>query len=189
MSWLKGLLQADKNIFVYFQQHAHSTVADAIMPYLRNSNTWFPLYIFLLVVVLLNGNKNKYYWLLFAIVVVVAANFVSSDLIKKNIFRVRPCNDFNVMRFIPDLLGYKPQNSSFTSSHACNHFAMAAFFHFTLKSILPATKWFFVWAVAICIAQVYVGVHYPLDVFCGAVVGFCIGFGLSKQFNKRFLSV
>jgi undecaprenyl-diphosphatase len=43
---------------------------------------------------------------------------------------------------------------------------------------------FFVWALLICYAQVYVGVHYPLDVIGGGVLGIIIG-TLSAGFFQR----
>jgi undecaprenyl-diphosphatase len=88
------------------------------------------------------------------------------------------------------LLSYKPQSSSFTSSHATNHFALAAFFYFTLKKYF--NKWgllFFCWAFMICYAQVYVGVHYPFDVICGGIIGFSIGYGFARFFNLKFQQV
>ena len=42
------------------------------------------------------------------------------------------------------------------------------------------------WAAAIAYAQVYVGVHYPLDVFCGALLGLAFGITTGTIFNKRF---
>ena len=35
-----------------------------------------------------------------------------------------------------------------------------------------------VWAVVICIAQVYVGLHYPLDVMGGGLLGGLIGLSM-----------
>jgi undecaprenyl-diphosphatase len=50
-------------------------------------------------------------------------------------------------------------------------------------------KWAWVgllWAAAIAYAQVYVGVHYPLDVICGALLGMAFGITVGTFFNKRF---
>ncbi|WP_371304161.1 phosphatase PAP2 family protein [Citrobacter freundii] len=41
------------------------------------------------------------------------------------------------------------------------------------------------WAASIAYGQVYVGVHYPLDIFCGALIGTFIGFITANYFNKR----
>lgn len=76
-------------------------------------------------------------------------------------------------------------SSSFISSHATTHFGIAMFIYATLRDFAP--YWmplFFAWAAIIAYAQVYVGVHFPIDIFCGALVGCLIGFLISRLFNK-----
>jgi undecaprenyl-diphosphatase len=49
-----------------------------------------------------------------------------------------------------------------------------------------AWRWIlFAWAFAISYAQVYVGVHFPLDIACGALLGCAIGMGTAWTFNKK----
>ena len=62
---------------------------------------------------------------------------------------------------------------------------MAIYLYLTLKNVLG--KWtglFFVWAAAICYAQMYIGVHYPFDIICGAVIGCMAGYTTATVFNK-----
>ena len=90
--------------------------------------------------------------------------------------RVRPCNDPEMASQLQMLAGYCGGNGSFTSSHAANHFGMAVFLFLTARHILG--KWsllFFAWAFIVCYAQVYVGVHFPLDVIGGALLGSILG--------------
>jgi undecaprenyl-diphosphatase len=112
---------------------------------------------------------------------------ISSDLIKENFFRIRPSNDPELISSARVLLSYRPQSSSFTSSHAFNHFALAAYFYFTLhKDLGKWTGLFFFWAFIIIYAQVYVGVHFPLDVITGGLIGFLFGYLSSRSFNKTY---
>ena len=100
--------------------------------------------------------------------------------------RARPCRHPEIADHIRFLVNYCPQSSSFTSSHAANHFGMATFIYFTLRSY--TNKWLtliFLWAAMIAYAQVYVGVHFPLDVTSGAVLGIFIGYLMSVIFNKK----
>jgi undecaprenyl-diphosphatase len=82
------------------------------------------------------------------------------------------------------LAKYCGSNPSFTSSHALNHFAFAAF---VVSSFKGVSKWIyllFVWAAIISYSQVYVGVHYPSDVIAGGLLGTLlggIGYGITKQ--------
>lgn len=74
---------------------------------------------------------------------------------------------------------------SFTSSHATNHFGAGVFFFITLKPYLKNGAYlFFVWAALISYAQIYVGVHYPLDIICGALIGSMIGLFTAKLYEK-----
>ena len=181
------IIQADRALFGYINDHFHTNFFDTLMPVIRNSITWIPLYIFLLIFVLLNFKKHNWQWIAFAVIMVVFANFVSSNLIKEHIMRLRPCNDPSFASRIHFLLSYRPQSSGFTSSHAVNHFAMAAFFFFTLKKYIGKTAWLlFLWAALICYAQVYVAVHFPLDVASGAVLGFVFGYLFAKLYNRNY---
>ncbi|MBT5990208.1 MAG: phosphatase PAP2 family protein, partial [Bacteroidetes bacterium] len=68
---------------------------------------------------------------------------------------------------------------SFPSSHATNHFAVAVYlttlFYSKWKWILPLS---ILWAFSISYSQIYVGVHYPVDVVTGALLGTSIGLGV-----------
>jgi undecaprenyl-diphosphatase len=72
----------------------------------------------------------------------------------------------------------------FVSSHAANTFALSFFLIQILgKKIKYLTIGMIVWASVVSYTRIYLGVHYPLDVLCGAVVGALVGFGIGKLFN------
>jgi len=160
---------------------------DFLMPWLRNATAWVPLYFFLGLFLLANYKKTGWWCIIFAAATVILTNYVSSNLIKENIPRLRPCNNPDLASWLRVLVPYRPQSSSFVSSHAANHFSMATFLYIALKDEIG--KWaylFFFWAASICYAQMYVGVHYPIDVASGALVGFIIGYLAGTLFNKKF---
>lgn len=187
MSFLESLLALDKKLFLIINNDLTSDFLNTILPFTRNSITWIPLYLFLFIYILSNFKKTGLMWILIAAATAASTDIVSSLIIKENIFRLRPCQDPSMVGHVHFLLQYCPQSSSFTSSHATTHFGLAMFFYKTLKQ--QAGKWsalFFLWATAIAYAQVYVGVHYPLDVFCGAIIGSLIGFYSSIIFKNNF---
>lgn len=184
---MDDLLRFDHYIFYLINEKWHNAFFDWLMPIVRTAQVWAPLYLFLLVFVIANFGKKSIWWIVFVSLLAMLSDFVSSDIIKENIIRLRPCRNPYLIPEARFLLSYCPKSSSFTSSHAVNHFALATFFYFTLKPYIHRwAKLFFVWAGIIIYAQVYVGVHYPFDVSAGALIGFTLGYFASKTFNKQY---
>jgi len=74
---------------------------------------------------------------------------------------------------------------SFPSSHAVNHAGLAVFLWLFFRK--PKKSWpylFLFWAFAIGYSQVYVGVHYPMDVIAGFMIGGVIGTGIFALFRN-----
>ncbi|MFM6924534.1 MAG: phosphatase PAP2 family protein [Ferruginibacter sp.] len=184
---MEQLLAYDRHLFKIINNQWSNPFFDWLMPWLRNAEMWYPLYLFLVLLMVTNFKKTGWWWVLLAVGTIIISDFVSSSIIKQNIIRLRPCNEPAIASWVHVLVGYRPQSSSFTSSHAATHFAMAMFFYLTLGK--QFNKWpviFFFWAFGISYAQVYVGVHYPLDVFCGGLIGILIGYLSGKSFNKNY---
>lgn len=181
------LLSWDHSLLRVINEQGRNPFFDWLMPWLRNAPAWAPLYLFLAVFVGMNFRKTGWWWILFFLCTVLVTDFISSTLIKEHFLRVRPCNNPQLASWLNVMVAYRPQSSSFTSSHAANHFGLAAFFYITLRKRF--SEWpflFFIWAALICYAQVYVGVHYPLDVAAGSVIGLVIGYLSGRIFNKRY---
>ncbi len=188
---LELLIEWDQWLFGLLNGHWHNSLLDVIVPYWRAKETWIPLYLILL---LLIGKDRgfKTIWVLLVIGLTIAlADQVSSEWIKKTIERPRPCSPHGLatVRLLVEHCG---SGFSFTSSHATNHFALAMqlFLIFRLTWNKIYFLLLFLWAGLIAYGQVYVGVHYPLDVFSGAILGcvlawllhrFCAWLGLIKK--------
>ena len=177
----------DRWAFIQVNHNLNNPFFDGLMPLVRNSYFWIPLYFFLVLFATINFKNRGWWWLLFFICTVSVTDLISSRLIKESIERLRPCMDPEFSSHVRLLLDRCSGGYSFTSSHAANHFGLAAFFFVTTKFLLKQWAWLaFLWAAIICFAQVYVGVHYPLDVIGGAVVGLSIGLVAGHYFNKRY---
>lgn len=181
-----AILKLDYQAFYKVNEQWHNSFFDTLLPYIREPFVWIPFYFFLLLFGLINFKLRGVYWIMFFILTAMISDFTSSTLIKENFSRLRPCRDPFLADQVRFLVSYCPQSSSFTSSHAVNHFAVAMFIFTTFKKSLSRKwAWVFLWAFAICYAQVYVGVHFPLDVICGAIVGIIIGYIPAKIFNTK----
>src|SRR6478672_5011305 len=93
------ILEADKHLFTIINGQWHNRFLDWIMPYMRQSEVWLPLYLFLLVFVLFNVKKSGWF-ILFCICGVALTDILSSQIIKGNIDRIRPCHDPEVAPYI-----------------------------------------------------------------------------------------
>ncbi|RYE21959.1 MAG: phosphatase PAP2 family protein [Sphingobacteriales bacterium] len=178
------LLQFDRHLFYLINHGLSNGFFDWLMPYMRNPRFWIPLYIFIIAFCVYKFKKTGVIIVLMLAATAGVTDFTSANIIKPTIKRVRPCRDAitsqtDIQR-VPCGTGY-----SFPSTHAADHFAMAAFF-----SLLFCRRWKWIWYVAmfwagiISFAQVYVSVHYPIDVLGGALYGMLVGFAMALLFKK-----
>lgn len=184
---LHWLLQWDTGLFLKVNTQWTSPLLDNIFPWWREANTWIPFYLFLVVFALMNFGKKAGWWILAAVVTLVITDQFSSHLIKNWVARPRPCRDEVLASQVRLLLNNCSGAYSFTSSHAANHFGFAIFLIMTLKNFFGKWRYLLLlWAASIAYAQVYVGVHYPLDVICGTLIGVLAGYLTGNFYNKRF---
>jgi membrane-associated phospholipid phosphatase len=183
---LHMILQGDYWLFSRINQDWTCSFLDTVFLFAREAELWVPFYLFLLVFLTTNFGKKGWLWSLYLIMTVIISDLISSHLIKDHlVFRLRPCNNPLWQESMRFLANYCPSSSSFTSSHAFNHFAMAFFIFRTLRHTSPWWGLVLVWGFCISYAQVYVGVHYPLDVFCGGLLGSLIGWQVSRVFRLQ----
>lgn len=172
--------ELDQFLFHFINDSLANPVFDALLPYCREKLFWLPLYTFLLALAVLNYKSKALYLLLAVALSIGIADYTSSELIKKTVQRLRPCNDAAIAPAVNLRIAHCGSGYSFTSSHATNHFAIAVIFALFFGKARPSWRtYFFIWAGIVAFAQVYVGVHYPFDVFCGALVGMLIGYAVS----------
>jgi undecaprenyl-diphosphatase len=181
---MTSLLHFDQLAFEWINHDWHTYWLDAVMPVWRDKTTWFPLYALAAGWLGWRYRRNGLIFLVAVALTIVVADQTSSELIKKSVRRIRPCNDPSfrdqVELLVPCGNGY-----SFTSSHATNHFALAMFITMTLGRRFRRIRWpLFLWAATIALGQVYVGVHYPLDITAGALTGVLLGYLFSLAYRK-----
>ena len=163
---LNGLLQLDTQLLTWITSHRIAilnTPLWLISVVGRGGIVWFGIGATLVVGRRISGSR----FLQLALALLIAS-VVSDHVIKPHVGRQRPFA--NVAHL--EVLGNKPDGSSFPSGHAATAFAGAL----VLSRLLPAghVLW---WTLAVVIAfsRVYLGVHYPLDVSAGALIGLICG--------------
>jgi len=132
----------------------------------------------LLLFVFLIVNFKKYWKMVVsAIASAILARLVFVEIIRWLLPRQRPFIANNNV----NLLLNHSASSSFPSGHAAFFFAVSAIVYFYNKK---AGILFLIGAFLICLARVFVGVHWPSDVTAGAFVGAFSAWLIFRGFSK-----
>lgn len=168
----------DKGLFLFLNGSLENAFFDLLMPFLTEKwNFIIPLALVFLYL-FLRGRRSMRVLLLSSLVLLLLADGSATAL--KSLFqRARPCQ---VLDHVRTLVGC---SSSFAlpSNHATNIFAMASFFASSDRRLVVPL---FVLAFLVGYSRIYVGVHYPLDVLGGAVLGIALGL-LLGSLGRRIL--
>jgi undecaprenyl-diphosphatase len=175
------MLSLDLDILYFFNRTLATPWMDSVMIYLTNIQHWVPVYILAAVFLIWKFKWDGVRMVIACALLGGIADFTTNRFIKELIARPRPCSLINDSSGLyswirtPDgiRLGY-----SFPSSHAVNNFAGIIFFIL----LFPNNKklfWLFVPAVIITITRLYLGLHYPSDVFGGMIIGALMGWGFA----------
>jgi undecaprenyl-diphosphatase len=104
------------------------------------------------------------------VLAVGAADFIASGILKDLVARPRPTR-------VPELEGvlhlvnnYRSGQYGFVSSHAANTMACGLLFSLIWRKKI-ATVGLMLWVAMNCYSRMYLGVHYPLDIMGGLLVG------------------
>ena len=171
LDWIIGL---DKELFL-FLNGINSPLWDRIMWLISGKFTWIPLYVILLVGIIYSdlSARSIVITILFILVTVLLCDQISV-LLKNFIGRLRPSHDPTLHNLVHIVNDYRGGKYGFVSSHAANVFGVAVFSTNQLKS----GTWSFiliVWAIIVSYSRIYLGVHFPLDIIFGAILGTMIG--------------
>lgn len=135
--------------------------------------------------------KSATYLLLFTGLLILCTDQLT-NLFKVQVGRLRPCYNPELQALVRLVKPSCGGRYSFFSGHASNSFALALFFGGIVKKHFRFIPYFLLFIAAlIAYSRVYIGVHFPLDIFCGAIVGSLMGWSLFlawKKFTIHFLS-
>lgn len=170
ISWFD---EADTQVFLWVNNRSPEVLDDFFL-FVTRVEVWVPLYLFLLYLLYRKYPGKAYLWIMGGLgLMVLLADQGSVKLFKETFQRLRPCNNpelDGLFRALKEGCGGK---YGFVSSHASNTFALAFF-----VGILTNRKvWglMVLWAIVVSYSRIHIGVHYPADIFFGALFGAIIG--------------
>ncbi len=162
------LLQWDRDTLVYLNALGAGEL-DTFWAIVTNITTWIPLYL-LFGFLMFFKRANKEGWIKLC-VVMAATIFVLglTKLVKNQVTRIRPNNDIDIGPVINVLK--TPTDYSFFSGHAASSFTITVLVYLLLRRKYRWAHIFFLWPLLFASSRIFVGVHFPLDILVGALVG------------------
>jgi undecaprenyl-diphosphatase len=179
---LEQLLHIDTEVLLAINGW-YAPWADTLMWIISAKTTWIPLYLLLVGLLVWRyrqPSNNATKWLkkvpvcVVMIVVIVAAvglsDFIASGILKDLVARPRPTRVPELEGVLHLVNGYKSGQYGFVSSHAANTMACGLLFSLIWRNKI-ATVGLMLWVAVNCYSRMYLGVHYPLDILGGLMVG------------------
>jgi len=166
-------IQWDISLFLTLNKW-HTPFWDQVMWLISAKESWYPVYAVLLFLIFRRQRYYGFVTLVFIALLITLADQLSVHAFKEVFERFRPCHTPELEGLVHTVNGKCGGKYGFVSSHASNFFALATFlahyFHRRGWSVL-----FFVLAAIVAYSRIYLGVHFPLDVICGGLLGVLTG--------------
>lgn len=167
------IIQEDRSLFL-FLNNLGSQSFDQLWIMISGTWIWIPLYVIFLYLLYKNYQLRNLVFILIFIALGVTVSDQLAGVFKTGVSRLRPCHDATLtglMRVVKC-----GGQFGFYSSHAANTFFIATFMSLLLYKkfkLLPYILYF--WAIVVSYSRIYLGVHFPLDILMGALMGFFTG--------------
>lgn len=185
MSAFDTIVEADHKLF-FFLNGLHQNWLDAPMTLVSNRLVWIPLYAWMLYLLYKKYGKGTWIILLCAIGLILFSD-QTANVFKEIVQRFRPTHNPTFGHLVHTVNEYRGGTYGFFSGHATNAFALIMYSLLLLK---PSKTYFKIILISYaCItsySRIYLGVHYPADIFVGALCGIGLGF-LFTNFTKVLL--
>jgi len=190
---LNILYELDKNILFFFNRTIHSDLLNGFFIFFSDRKTiLFLIPVIFIIGYLLKKKKdgsfrNYIIIIILAVITVGISDLISVRILKPLFARQRPCQIIEGLNFwkeksalwvITDGVSSFKSSFSFVSSHASNAMAASVLLGIFYRRFMVL---FILTAVIIGISRLYLGVHYPSDVFFGWVLGACLALSAFKM--------
>lgn len=186
---LETLVEWDRSAMVALNMGGnHTHFLDSFFWMVSDIMVWAPVLIAFFYTVIRSKKRESIFIFLSVVIVFLLCDQISSSLLKPNVARFRPSRDPLVMDFLSYVHEYRGGRYGFPSSHAANSFGFMVLSSLILKN-RTYTICAAIWALMCSYSRIYLGVHFPLDICCGAILGVLLGYlcywGLNRYLSSR----
>jgi undecaprenyl-diphosphatase len=182
----ESLKLLDRDLFLCLNG-CHSWLTDELMFYISQIWVFVPLFVYWLYLVFKRYGWKKTLLMTAFLGLLIALTDQSSNQVKHGVKRYRPSHNLEIMEQVHILHDYRGGKYGFFSGHSANCFgiAMLLFLVFSKRNIWFRSS-FFLWAGITAYSRIYLGVHYPSDIFIGFLVGLFWGYVVYRLMNYLF---
>lgn len=181
------LLSLDTKTFLFLNS-LHDNWLDSIMLAVSYNYLFMGIFLIMMLALTTKHYGKKILPLFFILLIIFGlSDSISTRVFKNNIKRLRPCHEPQLKNQV-HLAGKKCWGGKFgfVSSHAANSFAISTFFFLILRNTYPFIWLIFLYSSLVGYSRIYLAKHYPLDIICGAFLGFVIAYSLVTLARKKF---
>ncbi|MCG1037607.1 phosphatase PAP2 family protein [Polaribacter sargassicola] len=184
---MDNIIQTDKNIVV-FLNNLGSEQWDPLWLGITNQFNWTPLFLLVLFLVFKTFGWKRGGFIAISLILLVAFSDQFTNLIKNSVQRLRPNNDPEIKHLLRILKS--PKGFSFMSGHATTSTFFSVFVILLLKDKYKYIYFILIWPLVFAYSRLYLGVHFPIDILVGVIIGITLAniyyFFFKKVDNKLF---
>lgn len=181
---LKKLLEWDRDTFIYLNSLGIEEY-DRFWSTITDIATWIPLFILFLVLLFLKFPRREAWFKFLTLIGLIVFITAITHWTKISVARLRPNNTEEINTLIRILKS--PTDYSFFSGHASSSFSITTLVFLFFREKMKWSILFFIWPILFAMSRIYVGVHFPIDILVGMVVGILSGILFYKLYNRFIL--
>jgi undecaprenyl-diphosphatase len=178
---LERMLQWDRETLIYLNSLGIEDY-DWFWSTVTNIYTWIPLFIFFFLLIFWKYPKKEAIYVALTVIALIAFILIATDLTKGFFERLRPNNNAEISSLIRVLKN--PESFSFFSGHAASSFSITTLLVLFLRRKVKWCWIFYIWPLVFALSRIYVGVHYPLDILVGTIVGLLSAFAFYVLYKR-----